>query len=85
MASVTTSAFDLSVGGQRGERGHDDVGRVGLEVAAQRLAGVAAPEPVGAERCEAAAFGDPPGDLVGDGLHEVGDRDHRARHRRAAR
>ncbi len=46
---------------------------VGLEVAAERLAGVAAPEAVGAEGDEGAR--DPTGHLVGDRLHVVADGD----------
>ena len=61
--------------GERGEHRHDDVGRVDLEVAAKRLAGVGPAEPVGAERDERSS--DEPRDLLGHDLHEVGDRDDR--------
>src|SRR3990172_8796088 len=51
-------------------QGSDDhVSRVDLEVAAQRLAGIAAPEPVRPERDERLA--DPARDLVGHRLHVV--------------
>ena len=68
----------LAAGGQRRQGGDDDVGGVGLEVASEGLAGVAATEAIGAEGHEPPAGGDPPGDLVGHRLHEVGDGDDRA-------
>src|SRR5213080_4357903 len=55
--------------GQCLEHGDDDLRGVGLEVAPQRGAGVAATEAVGAEDGE--GTGHPTGDLVGHGLHEV--------------
>ena len=54
MASATASRSTVALVGQRGEHGDLDVGGVGLEEAAQRLAGVAAAEAVGAERARTA-------------------------------
>src|ERR1700687_3173312 len=54
--------------GEAIEHGHDDVGGIDLEMAPQGSSRVAAPEAVGAKDRERA--GHPPGDLVGNRLHE---------------
>jgi hypothetical protein len=72
---VDDRGLDLAVAGESPQCGHHDVAGVDLEEPAQRLAGVAAAEAVGAERHEGA--GDPAADLVGHEGHVVGDRHHR--------
>ena len=49
MASATTEGFDLPAQGELLQHGDDQVGAVDLEVGAQRVAGVGAPEAVGPE------------------------------------
>ena len=57
MASATTEPSTAPSAASADEDGDDDVGGVGLEEAAERLAGVAAAEAVGAERDERASSG----------------------------
>ena len=54
--------FDLAAAGERGERSDGDRGGIHLEVAAQRVARVAAAEAVGTERMETRR--DEAGDLI---------------------
>ena len=75
MACLTTVPIDATFECQLVQHGHHQVGRVDLEVGAQGVAGIGAPESIRAER----AIGpvDEAGHLVGYGAHVVGDGDNR--------